>query len=120
MRSRSALTAALAAAQAEMDLITARLRQEHPQEYPPNGGLTFSIVPLLEQVVGNVRATLAVLLASVGILLNIAGDHGRATRAQVPDRSRRNSRTRAAGDRSRRGASRPRSRRDVRRVAGSR
>ena len=63
---------AVAAAQAEMDLITARLRQEHPQEYPPNGGLTFSIVPLLEQVVGNVRATLAVLLASVGIVLLVA------------------------------------------------
>ena len=62
----------VAAAQAEMDLITARLRQEHPQEYPPNGGLTFSIVPLLEQVVGNVRATLAVLLASVGIVLLVA------------------------------------------------
>ena len=65
-------------------------------------------------------SSLVVGLAGVGILLNIAGDHGRATRAQVPDRSRRNSRSRAAGDRSRRGASRPRSRRDVRRVAGSR
>jgi len=64
---------ALAAAQAEMDLITARLRREHPQDYPPNGGLTFSIVPLLEQVVGNVRSTLGILLASVGIVLLIAG-----------------------------------------------
>jgi len=51
----------VAAAQAEMDLITTRLRREHPQEYPPNGGLTFSIVPLLEQVVGNVRTTLGIL-----------------------------------------------------------
>ena len=62
----------VAGAQAEMDLITARLRRDFPQDYPPNGGLTFSIVPLLEQVVGNVRATLALLLASVGIVLLIA------------------------------------------------
>src|SRR6201999_4432473 len=41
-------------AQAEMDTITARLRQQFPEVYPPNGGLTFGIVPLLEQVVGNV------------------------------------------------------------------
>ena len=65
-------------------------------------------------------SSLIVGLAGVGILLNIAGDHGRATRAQVPDRSRRDSRTRAPGNRSRRGASRSRSGRDVRRVAGSR
>ena len=38
-------------AQAEMDTITARLRRDFPENYPPNGGLTFSIVPLLEQVV---------------------------------------------------------------------
>ena len=62
----------LAGAQAEMDLITARLRRDYPQDYPPNGGLTFSLVPLLEQVVGNVRATLALLVASVGIVLLIA------------------------------------------------
>jgi predicted permease len=62
----------VAGAQAEMDLITARLRRDFPQDYPPNGGLTFSIVPLLEQVVGNVRATLALLLVSVGIVLLIA------------------------------------------------
>ena len=30
-------------AQAEMDALTARLRQEHPDFYPPNGGLTFSV-----------------------------------------------------------------------------
>src|SRR6476661_1756675 len=39
-------------AQAEMDHLTAQLRAEHPDVYPPNGGLTFSIVPLQEQVVG--------------------------------------------------------------------
>ena len=65
-------------------------------------------------------SSLVVGLAGVGILLNIAGDHGRATSARVPDRSRRNSRTRAAGDRSRRSAPRARRTRDVRRVARSR
>ncbi|HEX3820374.1 MAG TPA: ABC transporter permease [Candidatus Sulfotelmatobacter sp.] len=59
-------------AQAEMDTITARLRRQFPESYPPNGGLTFSIVPLLEQVVGNVRRSLWVLLASVGFVLLIA------------------------------------------------
>lgn len=59
-------------AQAEMDAITARLRRDFPENYPPNGGLTFSIVPLLEQVVGNVRRSLLVLLGSVGFLLLIA------------------------------------------------
>src|SRR4029077_7054980 len=62
----------VAQAQAEMDTITARLRRDHPEDYPPNGGLTFSIVPLQEQVVGNVRLALLVLLASVGLVLLIA------------------------------------------------
>ena len=59
-------------AQAEMDTITAHLRHEFPEVYPPNGGLTFSIVPLLEQVVGNVRRTLYLLLGAVGFVLLIA------------------------------------------------
>jgi len=59
-------------AQAEMDTITARLRHEFPEVYPPNGGLTFGIVPLLEQVVGNVRRTLYLLLGAVGFVLLIA------------------------------------------------
>ena len=59
-------------ARAEMDTITARLRQAHPEVYPPNGKLTFIVLPLLEQVVGNVRHTLWLLLASVGCVLLIA------------------------------------------------
>jgi predicted permease len=55
-----------------MDTITARLRQDHPEFYPPNGGLTFGIVPLMEQVVGDVRRTLYLLLAAVGCVLLIA------------------------------------------------
>ena len=49
----------VAQAQAEMDALTARLRRDHPDFYPPNGGLTFGIVPLQEQVVGDVRRALA-------------------------------------------------------------
>ena len=59
-------------AQAEMDGITGRLRREHPDVYPPNGGLTFGIVALLDQVVGNVRLPLLVLLGAVGFVLLIA------------------------------------------------
>jgi predicted permease len=62
----------IAQAQAEMDTITARLRHDYPQTYPPNGGLTFGIVPLLEQVVGDVRPTLFVLLGAGGFVLVIA------------------------------------------------
>ena len=57
----------VAQAQAEMDALTARLRQEHPDFYPPNGGLTFSVVPLQEQVVGDVRAPLILLIGAVGV-----------------------------------------------------
>ena len=59
-------------AQAEMEGLTARLRRDYPELYPPNGGLTFQIVPLLEQVVGDSRRTLWMLLASVGFVLLIA------------------------------------------------
>jgi predicted permease len=59
-------------AQAEMDTITARLRRDHPDLYPPNGGLTFGIMPLLEQVVGDARPALIVLLGAVGCVLLIA------------------------------------------------
>ena len=61
-----------AQAQAEMDTITRRLRADHSDVYPPNGGLTFSVVPLLDQVVGNVRRTLMLLTGSVAFVLLIA------------------------------------------------
>src|SRR5690606_37701818 len=64
--------ASAAQAQAEMDALTARLRNDFPAVYPPNGGLTFSVVPLLEQVVGNVRQPLLMLLGAVGFVLLIA------------------------------------------------
>ena len=62
----------VAQAQAEMDALTARLRHEHPDVYPPNGGLTFGVVPLKEQVVGDARISLMILIAAVAFVLLIA------------------------------------------------
>jgi predicted permease len=59
-------------ARAEMETITSRLRHDHPEVYPPNGNLTFNIVPLQEQVVGNARRPLLILLGAVGCVLLIA------------------------------------------------
>jgi cell division protein FtsW len=64
-------------------------------------------------------SSLVVSLAAVGVLLNIAVDEGRA-KAALPDRGRRNSRSRAAVAGRRGSASRTRRSGDVRRVAGSR
>ena len=64
-------------------------------------------------------SSLVVLLAGVGILLNIAAN-GEVVRTRVPDRSRGNGRTRATGARRRGGAARARSQGDLRRVARSR
>jgi predicted permease len=59
-------------AQAGMNTITARLRRDFPANYPPNGGLTFGIVPLSDQVVGDSRTALFVLLFAVAFVLLIA------------------------------------------------
>jgi cell division protein FtsW len=61
--------------------------------------------------------SLVVMLASVGILLNIARNDGVAARALVPDRSRRDSRSRDAVTRRRAGAPRTRRERELRRLA---
>jgi cell division protein FtsW len=65
-------------------------------------------------------SSLVVLLACIGILLNIAVDERAPQRVASPDRRRRNSRARAPVARNRSSASRARRPRDVRRVAGSR
>ncbi|HSJ94977.1 MAG TPA: putative lipid II flippase FtsW [Gaiellaceae bacterium] len=64
-------------------------------------------------------SSLVVLLASVGILLNIAV-HGEVARARVPDRGRRDRGARPARARGRRSPASARRPGDVRRVAGSR
>ena len=55
-----------------MDALTARLRREHPAVYPANGQLTFGVVPLREQVVGEVRRPLWILVGAVGLVLLVA------------------------------------------------
>ncbi|MBL8167858.1 MAG: ABC transporter permease [Acidobacteria bacterium] len=62
----------VAQAQADMDLIAGRMKQQFPENYPPTGGLTISVVPLLAQVVGDVGQTLPLLLGAVGFVLLIA------------------------------------------------
>ena len=65
-------------------------------------------------------SSLVMMLAAVGVLLNIArGDGGRAA-AAVPDRGRRDGRTRRAGTRRRGSAAAAGRAGDLRRVAGSR
>jgi cell division protein FtsW len=65
-------------------------------------------------------SSLVVLLAGVGVLLNIARGNGARAAAAVPDRGRRDGRTRRAGARRRGSATAQGRARDVRRVAGSR
>lgn len=62
----------LARAQAEMDGIAGRMKRQYPQSYPPNGGLTISVVPLIDQVVGDMRLALSVLAGAVCFVLVIA------------------------------------------------
>jgi predicted permease len=59
-------------AQAELDVIPSRLGQQFPDYYPPSRAFRFSVRPLLEQVVGDVRTALLILLGAVGFVLLIA------------------------------------------------
>jgi len=64
--------AGLGRAQTELDALAQRMKQQFPANYPANGGLTLSAVPLIDQVVGDVRLALYVLLGAVAMLLLIA------------------------------------------------
>src|SRR5829696_7952561 len=56
-------------AQSELNLIASRIEQQHNDSH---AGTTARVVPLQEEVVGNVRPILLVLLAAVGFVLLIA------------------------------------------------
>jgi predicted permease len=62
----------VAQAQADMDVIAGRMKEQYPANYPPTGGLTISVVPLLSQVVGDIHLALYVLFGAVGFVLLIA------------------------------------------------
>ncbi|HSR68208.1 MAG TPA: ABC transporter permease [Acidobacteriota bacterium] len=55
--------------QAEFDALAARLRQEHPQS---NSDFGIRLVPLQEQLVGEVKDSLMMLWAAVGLVLLVA------------------------------------------------
>ena len=48
----------VAQAQADVDRIVSGMKQQYPQNYPPGSGFMISVVPLLQQVVGEVRRPL--------------------------------------------------------------
>ncbi len=60
---------AVGRAQAEMDAISQQLEREYPQA---NTGWGATVVPLQELIVGDIRTTLVMLLAAVGLVLLIA------------------------------------------------
>jgi len=62
----------VAQSQADVDRIVNGMKQQYPQNYPPGSGFMISVVPLLQQVVGEVRRPLLILLGAVGFVLLIA------------------------------------------------
>lgn len=64
--------ASIVQAQSELDIATKKLAEQFPDRYPPTRRFSLSIKPLLEQVVGDVRRPLIVLLSAVGCVLLIA------------------------------------------------
>jgi predicted permease len=58
-------------AQAELEVLTARLREQYPQNYPEGQGWRPVAEPLAEQVVGDARPALLILLGAVGFVLLI-------------------------------------------------
>jgi predicted permease len=64
--------ASIRQAQAELDSVVRGLEQQYPDRYPASRRFSLSITPLLDQVVGDVRPALLVLLGAVGCVLLIA------------------------------------------------
>ena len=59
----------LAQAQERLDALTANLRREFANDYPPQAKWTVEIVPLQQSLVGKVRPMLIVLLAAVILIV---------------------------------------------------
>src|SRR5215210_3894652 len=58
-------------AQAQVDPLVSRLREQFPNDYPAEAGWAVRLLPAHENLVGNARATLLVLLGAVGLVLLI-------------------------------------------------
>jgi putative ABC transport system permease protein len=61
----------LAAAQSRLDALAASLRKQFPDDYPADSKWSVRLVPLKENLVGNVRQSLILLFAAVAVLLLI-------------------------------------------------
>jgi predicted permease len=59
-------------ARSEMDTILKRIEHQYPTYYGDAVGMGVNLVPLREQMVGNLRPTLLILMAGVGFMLLIA------------------------------------------------
>ena len=59
-------------AQAQLDNFVAQLTRQFPDEYPSAAGWSLRLVPIQQDIVGNVRAELLVLFAAVAFVLLIA------------------------------------------------
>lgn len=59
------------AAQSQLDALVASLRKQFPDDYPADSRWTVRLVPLKENVVGNVRQSLILLLGAVALVLLI-------------------------------------------------
>jgi len=68
-RLKSGLT--IAEAQSQMDALVAALQKQYPNDYPVQSAWRVRLVPLQENVVGNVRQSLLLLLGAVGLVLLI-------------------------------------------------
>lgn len=72
MLARRAPGVSASQAQAAMKIIAKRLQQQYPDNFPAKTGWDMSAVPLLDEVVGDTRSALLVLLAAVAFVLLIA------------------------------------------------
>ncbi len=68
-RLRTGLT--VAQAQSQLDAYVAHLREQYPNDYPAAEAWSLRLVPVQEDLVGNVRTELVVLFAAVALVLLI-------------------------------------------------
>jgi putative ABC transport system permease protein len=62
----------VAVAQQRVDALAEHLRRQYPADYPGGAGWALRVIPLHDDLVGDVRPALLTLLAAVGVVLLIA------------------------------------------------